>query len=163
MKIEFEFTDLDNRSSELIPEFCNLLVKEISSSIINNSYGKVGFKYLEKFLLNSDLVEWKKNKPDNIDVHSIIIQIAGSIVCRNIKENKYVIEINKRSKLHGSKTPLSKIARFIDRGDIMSSGYPTNLVNYVFMKYKQNINEYWKSFVQIRLKRLNVLSVIIVK
>ena len=163
MKIEFEFTDLDNRSAELIPEFCSLLVKEISSSIISNSYGKVGFKYLEKFLLNSNLIEWKKNKPDNIDVHSIIIQIAGSIVCRNIKENKYVIEINKRSKLPGSKTSLSKIARFIDRGDIMSSGYPTNLVNYVFMKYKQNINEYWKSFVQVKLKRLNVSSIIIVK
>lgn len=159
MKIEFEFPELDDKTSPLIPEFCNMLVFEIRSEIKMN-LRNLKLNIREDLLLNASWIRWI-NKPDHIDMIKLGLYIADSIVCRSIKENTYVIEINPKTYLPGSKTKLSMVARFLDRGDQSIS--PMYFINVILMKYRNKIREYWRSFIQIKLNRLNVNYVIIVR
>lgn len=158
MKIEFEFPELDDKTKSLIPEFCNLLVSEIRSEIKMN-LRNAKLKIREEPLLNASWIKWIK-KPDHIDMIKLGMFIADSITCRSIKENTYVIEINPKIRLPMSRTKLSQVARFLDRGNQENS--PMYFINIIFMKYRNKIRNYWRSFIQIKLKRLNVQQVIIV-
>lgn len=159
MRIEFEFPNLDDKSSPLIPEFCSLLISEIRSEIKMN-LGSLKLDIREDLLLKADWIRWVK-KPDKIDMIKLGMYIADSIVCRNIKENTYVVEIDPKKLLPGSKTKLSRVARFLDRGDQRVS--PMYFINIIFMKYRTKIKDYWRSFIQIKSRRLDVQYIINVK
>lgn len=159
MKIEFKFPELDDKTSPLIPEFCNMLVSEIRSEIKMN-LRNLKLNIREDLLLNASWIRWF-NKPDHIDMIKLGLYIADSIICRSIKENTYVIEINPKAYLPSSKTKLSMVARFLDRGDQNIS--PMYFINVILMKYRNRIKEYWRSFIQIKLNRLNVNYIINVR
>lgn len=159
MKIEFEFPELDDKSTKLIPEFCNLLVSEIRQEIkMNLRDTKLNMR--EEPLLNATWIYWT-DKPKHINMKKLGMFIADSIICRSIKENTYVIEINPKIKMPMTKNKLSQIARFLDRGSQDVS--PMYFINIIFMKYRKKIRNYWRSFIQIKLKRLNVNYTIIVR
>ena len=159
MRIEFEFSELNDKTSPLIPEFCNLLVSEIRSEIKMN-LRNIKLQIREDPLINSKWIKWV-NKPSHIDMMKLGLFIADSIICRSIKENTYVIEINPKTYMPMTKNKLSQVARFLDRGNQESS--PMYFINIIFMKYRNKIRNYWRSFIQIKLKRLNVSYTIIVK
>jgi len=60
-----------------------------------------------------------------------------------------------------SKTKLSQVARFLDRGSQEVS--PMYFINIILTKYRNKIRDYWRSFIQLKLKRLNVQYTIIVR
>ena len=159
MRIEFEFPELDDKTKPLIPEFCNLLVSEIRSEIKMN-LRNLKLNIREDSLLNASWIRWIK-KPDHIDMIKLGLFIADSIIYRSTKENNYVIEIDPKKFMPMSKTKLSQVARFLDRGSQEVS--PMYFINIILTKYRNKIRDYWRSFIQLKLKRLNVQYTIIVR
>lgn len=159
MRLEFEIVNLEKDEAELIPEFCNLLVKCMSTDI-RNSLKSEKLQTREHDLLNVGWISWNR-KPESINMYRLGLYIADSIICKPMQNNSYVVEINPKIRMPYSSTRLEQVARFLDRGN--ESMHPMPFISPVFNKYRMRINEYWKSFVSTKLRRVSVRETIIVR
>lgn len=159
MKIEFKLNSSDNKELELVDDFCKSLISNIKSDILKSAnFNKI--KLYEDALLNAKWINWIK-KPKRINMINLIKYIVDKITYRSRKKHRYIIYIKPTIMLPGSKTPLERVARFLDKGNEVYKG--TFFINKVFMKYRVNINNYWKSYVSIKLKKLSVSEVVVIK
>lgn len=159
MRIEFQLIGNNKEEIELMDEFCMFLVREIRKDILNSiSMEKLQSK--EKDILNASWIKWY-DKPRKINMVKLLKFILRYIRYKERKRHRYLIDINPNVLMPYSKNPIEQIARFIDRGNERSLG--SNLFNKVFMKYRLSISNYWKSFVSLKLKRLEVNEVVLIK
>lgn len=159
MRIEFLLTGNDKKEIELMDDFCMFLVREIRKDILN-SVNEEKLQSKEKDILNASWIVWTR-KPRKINMDRLLRFILNNIRYKKRKKHRYLIDINPKVLMPYSRNPIEQIARFIDKGNERSLG--TNLFTRVFMRYRLSINDYWKSFVSLRLKRLEVNEVILIK
>lgn len=159
MNLEFNIENFDKYEKRLIPEFC----RELTNSIIHDvkiNVKESKFQSREKDILDASFIEWYK-KPELLKMYNLGILIANSIKCYRIDENLYSIKIDRKQYMPYSRTKLDVVARFLDKGDLTTP--PMNFISSVFNKYREDINKYWKSFVSIKLGRVETREVIKIK
>ena len=153
MNFIFELDQMNKDEALLIPQFCRLLLKNIKTDIRDNiSYRK--FNRYEKYLLESNLIRWKVDKPSSINVVELCNIIANSFKCYEMKDNSFSIKIDRSIKLRGTKTRIATIARLLDKGNEEIPG--TLFISSVLNKYSKNINKFWQVYVSMKLGRVKV-------
>ncbi len=151
MIIEFNLESMSRRQKEIIPEFLDGLISQLKREIVRSTTtSKLLIK--EQYILDASWIRWKK-KPKHIKMKSLINYIIGCIHWIE-RDNKYIIEVDRLRMIPNSYTSVYALARFLDRGNNVMRG--TAFMSKVFHKYRLNINDYWKSFVSIKLKEVVV-------
>lgn len=151
MVIEFNTKYMSKRQKEIIPEFLDGLVAQLKREIVRStSLSKLLIR--ERYILNATWIRWKK-KPRHINMKSLVNYIVGSIQWVE-RDNSYIIEVNRAKLIPNSYTSIYALARFLDRGNNLIKG--TSFISKVFHKYRLKINDYWKSFVSLKLKEVVV-------
>lgn len=115
--------DIDNDEEAKIKyDFISTLIKDLKKSLINDM-SILDFDKIEKIILNFPVL-WKlKKKPKTIDSKQIVEDIILSIKAYELKDNKFMIQIDKYAKLKNSNTSLETIAKVIDYGSPRSFTY----------------------------------------
>jgi len=156
MKIIFKITSKDKEELSIVNDFCNMLVSEIKSDILNNvNYYKLSL--YEDSLIKSSWIIWKRT-PRKIDMKKLVNLIVDSIVCTNLRKGRHMISVDNSVILPNSYTSIERVARFLDRGNELYNG--TFFISKIFMKYQKRINDYWKSYVSLRLRKITVSEVV---
>jgi hypothetical protein len=149
MKLEFQFKYISSAESYLLDDFCRALVKSIKHDVLNGiMYSK--FIKREEFLKNAPFFV-SRTEIKSLDMRWVVNQIIDNISYKILKDNICVIYI--KGTLPGTLTDLDKIARFLDKGS--EEIPPTHFLSEVFLKYKKNINSYWKSYTKNKLRRFD--------
>ena len=143
---------MDKDEIEIIPEFCNALLKEIKSDILSH-INYIQMNKREKYLIEAKFIKWI-DKPESINMSKICNFIVRSFKCKNLKNNIYSISIDNSIRLPNSKTKIDKVARFLDQGN--ENIQPTQFISRILRFYMKNINSYWKSYASNKLKRIKV-------
>lgn len=115
--------DIDSDEEAKIKyDFISTLIKDLKKSLINDM-SILDFDKIEKIVLNFPVL-WKlKKKPKTIDSKQIVEDIILSIKAYELKDNKFMIQIDKYAKLKNSNTSLETIAKVIDYGSPRSFTY----------------------------------------
>lgn len=151
MIIRFNLECMSKRQREIIPEFLDGLVSQLKGEIVRSTTpSKLLMR--EQYILNASWIRWKK-KPRHINMKSLINYIVGCIQWVE-RDDNYIIEVNRLRLIPNSYTSIYALARFLDRGNNVMKG--TSFMSKVFHKYRLNINDYWKSFVSVKLKEVVV-------
>lgn len=158
MKIEFKLTSSNKKELAIIDDFCNLIVSNIKSDILNNT-NLHKLSLYEDSIINADWIDWIR-KPKYINMAKLIRYIVNHITYKSRKKHRYIIYIDNKL-IPNSKTPIDRLARFLDKGNEEYKG--TFFISKVFMKYSINIDKYWKSYCSLRLKRLSVSEVVSIR
>jgi hypothetical protein len=160
MNVEFNISVMSNQEKSLMHSFLYVLLNDIKNGVKNNIIApKMNIR--EDNLLNLTYIDWVNNKPSHIDMVSLAFLIANSIVCVRLRDNIYSIEISRRINMPHTRTRLYKIAKFLNFGDEYTM--PTLFISSVFYKYSKNINRYWKSFVSLKLGRIETHECILIR
>lgn len=158
MIIEFNLEYMSKTQREIIPEFLDGFVSQLKREIVRDTI-PAKMKLREIDILNASWIRWKK-KPKHINMKSLVNYIVGNI--RWVKrDNYFIIEMNRSTLMPNSHTSLYAIARFLDRGNNVMKG--TAFISKVFNKYRKCINDYWKSFVSLKLREVVVNECISIK
>ena len=160
MKIQFQLMGSNEKEIELMDEFCKSLVRQIKRDVIN-LLPKEKLMARERDMLNATWILWKDDKPKHINMIKLAKFIAKNIRYKKRRGHRYLIEINPAILMPHSKNSIEQIARFLDKGNEVSTG--TFFLSRVFMKYRVSIDEYWNAFVSLKLKRLKVSKVVIIR
>ena len=149
MRILVELKIENDKEERLKYEFIGTLIKDLKNELVND-IGCLNYEKIEKAILNFPVL-WKlKKKPDSIDVEKLILDIISNIKAYELKDNKFMIQIDKYAKLKNSNTSLETIAKVIDYGS------PGTLPIRFFAKHFNNFREksktYWDSYKQFRTK-----------
>lgn len=159
MNLEFNIDNLNKEEKDIIPEFCNMLTESIQNDIRNNiRYSKINSR--EEDILSLNWINWIR-KPKSYNMVKLGYLIVESITCKHIEKNLYSIAINRKVYMPLTRTKLSRVARFLDRGN--ESTPPINFISPIFAKYRKNINKYWKAFVSVKLKIIDTKEIITIK
>lgn len=159
MNIVFQLVSDDRDELKIMDDFCNYLVREIKQRLLlEMPVDKLISK--EKDILNASWIQWTK-KPNHINVIKLVKLIINNIRYRKRKGHKYLIEINPNILLPRSKTPIEQVARFLDKGNNVTFG--TTFLSRVFMIYRSSINNYWRSYASLRLRKITVSSMVVIK
>lgn len=159
MKIQFQLVGDNREEFELFDEFCKLLVNNIKKDIFN-SLPIEKLNSMEKFLINAKWINWI-DKPTSINMSKLAKLIIKNIRCYKMKNDIYTIDINPLQLMPFSTNKLEQIARFLDRGNELSSG--SHFINDIFIKYRLMINNYWNSYVSLKLARIRTSKIVIIE
>lgn len=149
MNIQFTIETTDYRESSLVDDFCDTICRNIRRDIYNGII-QAKIDNLEYDLINASWINWI-DKPTKLNMENLVTYMLNNIVCRKRLGGVCIIEIPHSVKLPHSTTPLEQVARFIDMGTEITPC--TTFITRVFQKYKDNINDYWKSYVMFRLHK----------
>lgn len=154
MVFKFELKNMSNDEIRIIPDFCEYLLKNIKKDISRNAnYIKID-KY-EKYLINSKMIRWTNDeKPKSIDMNKLCNYIIRNFECVSLKGNSYSIQLKRNVRIPESRTSIDKIARLLDKGNGLI--VPTLFISKVINYYTRNINKFWRSFVSLKLKSVDV-------
>ena len=144
MRIEFDMEELDITDTDLFVEFCKYTLNLVRDSVNRLKYLDQ-LKTKERNLLESDLIDWTK-KPKNIDMTKLIGFISNHTVCIIRENSACVIMINQKTRFPNSKTKLSTVIKYLDKGDLYTVG--THSISNIFNSYKRNINSHLNNFIQ---------------
>ncbi len=159
MRIEFQLPELDQETVRLLPEFMNTLVEDMRY-VVKYQSNIALLDTRSKYLLKAEWISWVR-KPRKLNMRKLIEYIADSIIFKQTDDGLFIVEINRAKRLPYSHTRLSKVARFLDKGNEVYK--PTLFLSSVFNKYKRTINQYWRAFVSVKLGRIDVREVIRVR
>lgn len=149
MKILVELKIENEKEEKLKYGFISTLIKDLKSELANDM-GCLDFEKIERAILNFPVLWKMKKKPDSIDVEKVIIDIISSIKAYELKDNKFMIQIDKYAKLKNSNTSLETIAKVIDYG---SPGIlPIRFFAKHFEHFREKAKTYWDSYKQFRTK-----------
>lgn len=140
--------------------FCSYLLAEIQEEIANNiNYRKMESR--EKYLISAKWMRWT-SRVYHINMISLAYRIANSFICTKREMNgQYVIQIDPKLYMYNSKTKLSTVARFLDKGNEKVRG--TWFISSVLNRYTRNINRYWYAYASRKLGRIRVSKMVIVE
>ena len=159
MILQFQFTNLDEKEKEIIPDFCefvkNLMLAKLNTKI-NRKKISLRLKYMEE---EARWINWNNNKKYSTSVEDIINSIMESIVAVPYKNNLWKIEVNSNELIPNSYTSIDRLIRFLNYGDTKykATGIFTNLEH----EYRhQKLNAIWNYFIMRELGH-NAVSTII--
>lgn len=158
MKIEFTILG-DADESKLAIGFCKFLVRNIKKDILE-SINPEKMQMREEDLIDASWIKWV-DIPKRINVYKLCKVIINNIIYKTRVGGRYVIEIDNSVYMKHSETRLEAVARFLDMGNNVTQ--PTGFINKVFMKYRKNINDYWKAYTSTVLHRVTVNEVVIIR
>lgn len=159
MKLEFELIKVDSEVAEIIPDFCDLLLTDIKDAMYDNiNLSKAEDR--EEELINANWIKWI-DKPDHINMTKLCQFISNNLVIKKRKDNCYIIEIDKNVNMTNTRTSIDKVVRFLNSGNESKS--PMYFMTRTFREYRTKIKSYWKSYLSIRLRRLDVKCVVRIK
>lgn len=158
MLIQFELLSEDSDELRLIDKFCSLLSESIGAEILKNIPHEKIYKY-NKFLLESNIIDWKV-KPNRVDTVNMVKFIVNNIVWFKRKGNRYIIKF-KDIYYPNTNNSIFQLARFIDMGNETYQGL--HFISPILLKYRDNLNLYWKSYVSINLHKLEVGEVVVIR
>lgn len=143
---------MTRRERNLIPDFMDGLISQIKRDI-KSSVVASKFIVREQDVLNASWIRWKI-KPRHIRMKSLMLYVTSNLEWVQRRNNQFVIQINKLAKIPNSYTSIDTLARFLDKGNNVTPG--TYFISKVLAKYRENINDYWKAYVSIKLKEVRV-------
>lgn len=153
MIFHFVIEDMSLAEKGLMDGFSKYLLESIKYDILT---GINADKLLarEKYLLKSPLIRWKSDRSESINMFALIEFISDSFICEELKDNSYVIHIDRHVYMPNTRTKIDKVARLIDKGNDKIS--PTNFISKVIHRYMKYINKYWRVYVESKLHVMHV-------
>jgi len=152
MRIEFEMEELGIEDNELFIAFCRYLLNSVREDVNKYKYSEQIISK-ENSLIESKAIDWIE-KPKHLNMSKLVKFIANHIVCI-IRENSLcVITINTKIRMPGSRTPLSVVVKYLDKGDLKTVG--THFIGSVFIEHKRNIVSYWNEFLEVDRKKRSI-------
>lgn len=149
MRILVELKVENDKEGKLKYEFIGALVKDLKSSLIGD-IRSLEYERIERAILNFPVLWKTKKKPTSINVEELIIDIISNIKAYELKDNKFMIQIDKYAKLKNSNTSLETIAKVIDYG---SPGVlPIRFFAKHFEYFREKAKTYWDSYKQFKTK-----------
>lgn len=149
MRLLIELEIDNSKEAKIKYDFIGMLIKDLKRSLIND-IEILDFEKIENIILNFPIL-WKlKKKPKTLDSKQIIINIISSIKAYELKDNKFMIQIDKYSKLKNSNTSLEMIAKVIDYGS--PNALPIRFFSKHFEKFREEAKSYWSTYKQFRTK-----------
>lgn len=121
--------------------FCEFIIRWIRSDILTKTN-------LDKLQIRVDMlssaswIDWL-SKPKKLDARNVCNQVIQCFEYKKQK-NEYVIYLNPYKLFPGTRTPIEKIARFLDKGNDAVSG--TYFISSILSKYNKSIYKYWRAF-----------------
>ncbi len=141
--LQFQFTKINDKELDIIPDFIywlrDQMIEYINTPIIRKKIQlRINYLYKVKW------IKWEKIK--YIDVESIMNTFYQSITYKQLKNNTWVIKLDDNIRIPGTYTPMSRLIRFLNSGDINNKGI--GLINKINEYYNHNkLNFLWQMFV----------------
>jgi len=158
VKIEFYLKGEDEEEINLMTDFLKQIVFDIKIEIFNNVVpDKMQSK--EQDILNVPWINWIK-KPENLNVNMLVNLIINSIKFVERKDHSYIIAINPSIRIPNSSTPISMLARFLDKGNDITPG--TFFITKIFNEYRDNMAKYWDDYISYELNKQKVNNQVII-
>lgn len=158
--IEYEVNPKNKEELQLADEFCKYIVKNIREEIYNNMIPDK-MNLLEKDILEASWIYWTRGKPKNINVTKLIKYILNNLWYRKRGRTRYAIVISSTHYIPGTYVTPDAMARFLDKGNEVTPC--TTFISRVFNKYRDNINDYWKSYVSKKLGVYEVSELVLIR
>lgn len=155
MRTDFSFQELRTNDYKMYIGFCKYIVSNIRRDIRNYAIAE-RLKSKESYLLNSGIISWTE-KPEHIDFIKLLRVIARNIIGEIRIDKSCSIHIKDDVLLPRSATSLSKVVRFLDKGNLEEVG--TYFLSRIFLKYKRNIQSYWEDYVSYKTRLNGVLTI----
>ena len=159
MIIEYRLETKNKEVAMVADDFCKFIVKNIRQDIVN-SVNQEMIQSRETNVLEANWIDWNK-KPKAIDMFKLVKFIVQNIGFKTRRKNTYVILINPKVNMPSSNTKLERVARFLDKGN--DNSMPTSFLTSIFNRYRSNMNEYWKAYVESVLRIYEVDELIVIR
>lgn len=144
--LQFSVTQADETEVQMIPNFCQW----ISSQIFSRLDTKINRSKIESrlgYIKSVPWIHWISNK--NITINDIMSTIEKGFIYKQHKEVS-IIEFDGSILIPHTDTPMVRLVRFINSGDMYHKG--TGMFSNIQNKYKHNdLNTYWKMYIMQEL------------
>lgn len=129
--LQFQCTEFCEKELQLVPEFCEFLIQNISSKLGNKIIRKkidLRLKYIQEKV---DWIQWDKSKKYETTASDLIRAVVDSLVAVPYKDNVWKIETDLNTLIPNSYTPVERFIRFLNYGDntVKATGIFTKLEN----------------------------------
>ena len=114
---QFRFENLANEEKELLPEFFKQLKKILMNEITPTVKLKIAIRV--PYLYKVNWILWKTKK---IEVDDIINAIYKAIKIYSTQDNIYKVVIDENATIPNTYSPLNRLVRFLEYGDINYKG-----------------------------------------
>lgn len=160
MKIFLELEVENEKEQKIVDDFMNAMVKDLRNLLYGHR-DEIEYYKIEKAILNSKLILWRsKQKPKEINVEQVVVDIIKAIKWYRHKDNKFIIQIDRSKKFMNTNTQLTTIANFIEYGNPYS--LPLHFFSRYFNEFANKARIYWSSYKQLRtqIKVKEIVTVI---
>lgn len=157
--LQFQFTNTEEDDTEMIPDFCDLVINQLFEHI-NTSINrrKIGLRL--NYLLNEvPWVDWDKSRKYNTSVQDIMNTIGDSLVAVPYKDNLWKIQIDTSLVIPNSYTSIERLIRYLNYGDLKSRA--TGIFTGLEKKFNhKKLNAMWKYFCMVETGGLTDVVII---
>lgn len=133
---------------QLVTEFCDMIVGSIRQDIYRNII-PIKLELLKEHIINASWMKWIR-KPTDINMMQLIKFALSHLNYSRRGTNEFIIKFD-NVLIPNSNTSLDSVIRFIDMGNEVS--VCTTFITKIFNEYRDNLNDYWQSYVYLKLKK----------
>lgn len=141
MYVELKFNEELDKG--LYEDYCRFIFQEIKS-MISQKVNPLKYHVRETFVLNSKVIKWIY-KPTSLD---LVYYINHCLEMKKVR-GVYVIRLNEKMKVRGSRTKVSTLVRLLEYGNEVLKPLP--LVRTVMSYYQKSYPYLLKEFFERRL------------
>lgn len=141
MYVELKFSEKLDQG--LYEDYCKFIFQEIKVTT-KQKMNPLKYQVRESFVLNSKVIKWTY-KPLSID---LVYYMNHCLEMKKVR-GVYVIRLNEKTKVKGSKTKVSTLIRLLEYGNEVLKPLP--LIRVVMSYYRKNYPYLLKEFFERRL------------
>lgn len=138
MKLEFSLPVNKPIGSQ---RFCEFIIKWLRADICRQT-NMQKLQTRVDLLLSASWIDWIR-KPTKLDAMSVCKTIVQCFEYKN-HQSHYIIYLNPNKLFPGTRTPVERISRFLDKGNDIVKG--TYFISSILLHYRKSIYRYWRAF-----------------
>lgn len=156
MIIKFQIINTTRKEKQIMPQFCRFLIDKIYEEL-NTPLNRRKIQLRINYMYKTKWITWSSKK--YTDVQTIMDNIYKSFKYNKLRNNVWVIDIDNVMVLKGTLTPISRIVRFINSGDINING--TGMFSKIENKYRSTeLVVLWNLFTLDNLQEISEAKII---